>query len=116
VVQPPPPGYTDWPGLLQAQGLRVEADAASAVVDPAGLGPRLYFQRVAEPKTAKNRMHLDLNISDARRAGPVEGRRRVEVHMAKALGLGAVEQRRFEQNDEFWVVLLDPEGNEFCVQ
>jgi hypothetical protein len=73
IKQPPPEGYADWPTFLKAQGIEVDVDDASAIVDPSGVGPRVYFQKVPQPKTAKNRMHLDLNVSDIRRVGQEEG-------------------------------------------
>lgn len=60
---------------------------------------RLYFQRVAEPKIAKNRVHLDL-ATDA----PDEA-------LARVIGLGG----RLLQRHETFAVVADPEGNEFCV-
>ncbi len=71
-----------------------------------GLGRRLLFQRVPETKTVKNRLHLDLH--------PGEGRRDEEV--ARLEGLGASVLRRVKEQGGEWVVLADPEGNEFCVQ
>jgi len=115
IVQPPPEGYADWPSFLAAHGITVAADAATAVVDPEGKGPRVYFQRVPEPKTAKNRMHLDLNVSDKRRVGPEEGRRRVDATVERLVGLGAIRVRVGDEHGEYWTVMQDPEGNEFCV-
>ncbi|WP_086565202.1 VOC family protein [Streptomyces africanus] len=71
-----------------------------------GLGRRLLFQRVPEAKTVKNRLHLDLH--------PGEGRREEEV--ARLEGLGARVLRRVAEQGGAWVVMADPEGNEFCVQ
>ncbi|MEU6255243.1 VOC family protein [Streptomyces sp. NPDC047043] len=71
-----------------------------------GLGRRLLFQRVPEAKTAKNRLHLDLH--------PGEGRRESEV--GRLEGLGASVLRRVKEQGGEWVVMADPEGNEFCVQ
>ncbi|AVH57131.1 MULTISPECIES: VOC family protein [Streptomyces] len=71
-----------------------------------GLGRRLLFQRVSEPKTVKNRLHLDLHPGDGRRADEVE---RLE-------GLGASVLRHVKEPGGEWVVMADPEGNEFCVQ
>lgn len=115
VEQSPPPGYTDWPSFFAANNIIVEEGAASAIVDPTGHGPRLYFQRVPEPKTAKNRVHLDLNVSDARTFGVEEGRRRVEERVNELTAFGAALVQRFDERGEFWVVMHDPEGNEFCV-
>ncbi|MFH8366305.1 VOC family protein [Streptomyces sp. NPDC018031] len=71
-----------------------------------GLGRRLLFQRVPEPKAAKNRLHIDV------RAAP--GERDAEV--ARMVELGATVVRRAKEPAGEWVVLADPEGNEFCVQ
>ncbi|GAA3813471.1 VOC family protein [Streptomyces coacervatus] len=71
-----------------------------------GLGRRLLFQRVPEAKTVKNRLHLDLHPGDGLRDGEVE---RLE-------GLGASVLRRVKEPAGEWVVMADPEGNEFCVQ
>src|SRR5581483_12507295 len=78
VKQPPPEGYATWQEFLKEQGIDDPGDRASAVVDPAGAGPRLYFQQVPEPKTAKNRVHLDLNVSERHRVGAEEGQRRTD--------------------------------------
>lgn len=71
----------------------------------AGLGRRLLFQRVPEPKTAKNRLHLDLHRGEGRRVDEV----------ARLEGLGASVLRHVEEPAGGWVVMADPEGNEFCV-
>ncbi|WP_240118004.1 VOC family protein [Streptomyces sp. MUM 2J] len=71
-----------------------------------GLGRRLLFQRVPEPKTVKNRLHLDLHAGRDRRDAEVE---RLEALGAKVL-------RRVQEPSGQWVVMSDPEGNEFCVQ
>ncbi|MBD0421997.1 VOC family protein [Streptomyces sp. TRM S81-3] len=70
-----------------------------------GLGRRVLFQRVPEAKTGKNRIHLDLH--------PGEGRRDEEV--ARLEGLGADVLRHVKEPGGEWVVMADPEGNEFCV-
>ncbi|MFJ9540504.1 VOC family protein [Streptomyces sp. NPDC101225] len=70
-----------------------------------GLGRRLLFQRVPEPKSVKNRLHLDLHPGEGRRDGEVE---RLE-------GLGASVLRQVKEPAGEWVVMADPEGNEFCV-
>lgn len=62
VLQPPPDGFDSWPAYIESVGLPVdEVDTYSALVDPDGRGPRLFFQKVPEGKQAKNRTHLDLN-------------------------------------------------------
>lgn len=77
-------------------GSKSEAVAAS----PTGL----FFQKVPEPKTVKNRVHLDLRPPDSMAA---------EVERSKALG--ATVQERVDVEGSFWTVMLDPEGNEFCI-
>jgi hypothetical protein len=71
---------------------------------PGPVPPLLTFVRVPEGKTVKNRLHLDVN--------PTDGERDEEVR--RLLGLGA-RQADVGQGEETWVVLADPEGNEFCV-
>ncbi len=79
-------------------------DDGAYLVDPSGKGWALFFQVVPEGKAVKNRLHLDLR--------PPESMAK-EVERVKALG--ATEFRFVEEGGSFWTVLLDPEGNEFCV-
>ena len=61
VLQPPPEGFADWDAALDAWGVPPDQrNDRSALVDPDGGGPRMFFQRVPEGKTAKNRLHLDV--------------------------------------------------------
>jgi len=115
VPQPPPQGYDSWPEFLARSGVpESQWGSASAVIDPAGAGPRLYFQRVPEPKTAKNRVHLDINISS--RAVPIDQRRPVvDAESERLLGAGATRLYVQEEGDQYTVTMADPEGNEFCV-
>jgi Glyoxalase-like domain len=116
IEQPPPSGFASWPDWLRDQGIPKEDwNKASAVVDPDGKGPRIYFQRVPEGKVAKNRVHLDLNVGrDA--IPPQTHQERVDAEVDRLVGLGASRVRHVEQHGEYWVTMLDPEGNEFCVQ
>lgn len=70
-----------------------------------GLGRRLLFQRAADAKTGKNRLHLDLHPGADRRAGEVE----------RLCALGARVLREVREPAGQWVVMADPEDNEFCV-
>jgi hypothetical protein len=116
-LQDPPTGFATWPEFLASQGVPESAwNSASAVVDPEGKGPRLYFQQVPEPKTVKNRLHVDLNVGGPL-GTPIDVRReRVAAERARLYQLGATDLREVEQHGEHWVVMQDPEGNEFCVQ
>jgi hypothetical protein len=112
----PPKGYASWEDWLREQDIPEERwNDASAVVDPDGRGPRIYFQRVPEAKSVKNRVHLDLNVTDGWSAPMEERRRRVDAEVERLLGIGATRLRPVEELGVYWVVMQDPEGNEFCV-
>ncbi len=115
--QEPPSGFATWEAFLTAQGVPPEEwNLANAVVDPDGAGPRIYFQRVPEPKIVKNRVHLDLNVGGGHETSLEVRRAQVEAEVQRLVGLGATQLRPVEQRGEFWVVMQDPEGNEFCLQ
>jgi hypothetical protein len=66
-------------------------------------GPTWLFNRVPEPKTAKNRMHVDVATPDP------------EAEIERLVELGAARVRDVEEYGFSWTVMRDPEGNEFCV-
>jgi hypothetical protein len=106
VEESPPAGFDSWDAALDAWGFAPDdRDTAYAVVDPQGAGPRVFFQRVPEGKTAKNRVHLDLH--------PPEGTRDEVVR--KLIDLGAKKLWDGQLGPQSWVTLADPEGNELCV-
>jgi hypothetical protein len=117
-LQDPPGGYASWQDFLRAQGIpEQEWNNSSAIVDPEGRGPRMYFQRVPKGKTAKNRMHMDLNVGGGRSVALEERRQRVDAEVTRLKALGATDERgAIENESEYWVRMNDPEGNEFCVQ
>jgi len=82
---------------------------------PPASGPRLYFQKVPESKTAKNRVHLDLRAA----AGvPPEGRTdALEAECTRLVALGARRVRRLEADEinSVCIWMEDPEGSEFCL-
>ncbi|WP_395695378.1 VOC family protein [Nocardioides sp.] len=116
-LQDPPPPFDSWDQALEARGVPEERrNDASALVDPEGTGPRLFFQKVPEPKAAKNRVHLDV------RAAPgLQGEARMaalEAEAERLVALGATRVRRFEPTPPMGaghLVMQDPEGNEFCL-
>ena len=114
VVQPPPPGHDSWESFLAALGVPQERwNDRSAVVDPEGTGPRVFFQKVPEGKAAKNRLHLDLRVSGE---GPPEtAHERLAAEVSRLSALGAAQVRAVDELGEHWVVMTDPEGNEFCL-
>jgi hypothetical protein len=125
-VHPAPPGVSlpdgadplaAWDDFLEKVGVPVEQrNSSSALEDPDGVGPRIFFQQVPEAKTAKNRVHLDL------RAAPgLQGEERMaalEAECARLVGLGATRLHRHEPAPPMsygHIVMADPEGNEFCL-
>jgi predicted enzyme related to lactoylglutathione lyase len=74
-------------------------------VDPGDGRPKLYFVPVPEAKTVKNRVHLDIV--------PGDGTQDEEIARLTGLGASIVSDRRPEFG---WVIMADPEGNEFCVE
>src|SRR3954462_10913993 len=94
-LQAPPGGFQSWDEALEVMGVPPESrNDASAVLDPEGSGPRLFFQRVPERKQVKNRVHLDV------RAAPgLEGEARMaalEVEAERLISHGATRLRRYE--------------------
>lgn len=90
--------------VIEVGGRQAFRDVA-ACADPGGTGPRLFFQRVAEPKTAKNRVHLDLQV------GPQDAATEVE----RLVALGASVLWTTADRGPVTTTLRDPEGNELCV-
>jgi hypothetical protein len=117
-MQDPPEGYSSWADFLRDIGVPEERwGDASAVVDPDGDGPRLYFQRVPETKVVKNRVHLDLNVGGGHGTPDDERRKNVDAEVERLVGEGAgIITPGGSEAGEYWVVMQDPEGNEFCVQ
>jgi catechol 2,3-dioxygenase-like lactoylglutathione lyase family enzyme len=115
--QDPPEGFATWQEFLTAQGVPQEQhNAFNAIVDPDGRGPRIFFQRVPEPKASKNRVHLDVNVGGEHGTPPEQRRERVDAAVERLTRIGAKKVETFEQRGERWVVMQDPEGNELCLQ
>ena len=74
------------------------------VRDPSGKTKGLFFQTVPEPKTVKDRIHLDVRPTGS-----------MEAEVARVMELGATVKGRVDVEGSFWTIMLDPEGNEFCV-
>ena len=112
----PPKGFDSWDAALDAWGVPADQrNSAYAVHDPDGVGPRLFFQRVPEGKSVKNRVHLDV------RAAPgLEGEERMaalEKDSERLIALRATRRERVEPGgmSSGHIVMQDPEGNEFCL-
>ncbi len=85
----------DWP-------LEVTEDGDIVLRAPAGAGPDWLFIEVPEGKTVKNRIHFDFTPDDQ------------QAEVDRVIGLGA-RHVDIGQGEQTWVVLADPEGNEFCI-
>jgi hypothetical protein len=115
IEQPPPPGYDSWDAFAdQAEIPVAERFKYGSAIDPAGRGPRLFFRWVPEPKVVKNRLHLDVNVGagldgDERKAA-------VREHAQRLIAAGATLVAERHESMSWWMVLTDPEGNEFCLQ
>lgn len=114
VLEPPPAGYDSWDEFATARGIP-RSQWRGALVDPSGAGPRLFFQTVPEPKTVKNRCHLDLEVT-ARSQPPAEREAAIAAKVAELVALGATELETVHEGGGVFTVMRDPEQNEFCVQ
>src|SRR5579872_4542496 len=111
VVPPPPVGFASWEEVDRSLPPE-RRGSAFACVDPTGVGPRLFFQRVPEGKVVKNRVHLDVRVG----TGLVGDERlaTLEAECARLVALGAVRVRLLPADDdnESCIVMQDIEGNE----
>ena len=76
-----------------------------ALVPSGRPGPKLLLQRVDEPKAVKNRMHFDIEVPDIH----------AEADRLVALGATRVSEQPLTEHGTSWLLMMDPEGNEFCV-
>ncbi|MYX76966.1 VOC family protein [Streptomyces sp. SID3915] len=114
VVPPPPKGFDTW-GAFGRTLPPERQGAAFACVDPSGVGPRLFFQRVPEGKAVKNRVHLDVRVGTG-----LVGEERLaalEAECARLVALGAVRGQMLLADgvNESCLGMQDVEGNEFCL-
>jgi len=86
---------------LHAEGIDDPEDDPTVLLESDEGGPRLWLVQVPEVKVVKNRVHLDLRADDA------------NAEVARLVSLGATVAP--DQRNEGLVVLLDPQGNEFCL-
>jgi hypothetical protein len=122
VVEAPPAGFDSWNAYLRSIGVPQEelddaVDAADSLVDPDGVGPRIFFQLVPEGKVVKNRLHLDLEAGGGRSVALQTRRERVQARGTELVSAGATRLRVLSTPglDHYGEVFTDPEGNEFCI-
>jgi hypothetical protein len=118
-LEPPPAGFTTWDDYWRDVGVPEEdlGLGADRIVDPGSAGPRIWFQVVPEPKTVKNRLHLDIFASGGRAVPIATRKQRVDAEARRLAGLGATVVTVLEQEglDHYGVAMSDPEGNEFDI-
>jgi hypothetical protein len=101
-------GYVDEPGDDDPDG--------ASIVDPDGRGPAISFLRVPEPKTSKNRMHIDIRTAGEQPWDMAERELLIISKVEELASRGATRVREERYGADLGhVVMLDPEGNEFCV-
>ena len=93
-----------WAGALDYVSVG-EAGAYVMLLPNGRPGPKLLLQQVPEAKTVKNRMHLDIDATDIE----------AEAARLEALGARRVAADPIHEHDTNWILMADPEGNEFCV-
>jgi hypothetical protein len=101
-------GYIDEPGYDEEHG--------ASIIDPDGKGPAIGFLRVPEGKKAKNRMHIDIRVAGEPPWHMAERAELIRAKVGELVAAGATAVREEHYGDALGhVVMLDPEGNEFCV-
>lgn len=118
VDAPPPQGWDTWEAWLRHFEVPEDewGDGAS-ICDPDGVRPRITFLKVPEGKTAKNRLHLDVQIGGGRHLPHDERWARVTAKVDELIAVGGTVLSTFEGHDGLpdHVVMTDPEGNELCI-
>ncbi|MEV0532405.1 VOC family protein [Kitasatospora sp. NPDC050463] len=112
IDEPPPPPFEtreEWLAQFDLPEDDAEDDGAW-LCDPDGVGPRLSILRVAEPKTAKNRLHIDVRLPG--HGSPEERWARIRAESERLVEAGGAVLAEFGGHH---IVMADPEGNEFCV-
>ena len=101
-------GYVAEPGYDDPDG--------ASIVDPDGVGPAIGFLRVPEGKTAKNKVHIDIRVAGEPPWNMGEREQLIRAKATQLVDAGATSVREESYGEHLGhVVMLDPEGNEFCV-
>ncbi len=121
-LEDPPEGFTDWKSYWLSIGepedeLEGADDGPDSIVDPEGVGPRIWFQIVPEAKVVKNRLHFDVDAAGGRRVPLATRKERIGAEVDRLIAAGATQLRVHEHDgsDHYGVLMHDPEGNEFCL-
>lgn len=101
-------GYVAEPGY--------DSPSVASIIDPGGVGPAISWLRVPEAKTAKNRVHIDIRVAGEQPWDMAEREQLIRAKASELAAAGATRLREESYGEHLdHVVMLDPEGNEFCV-
>jgi len=118
-LAPPPAGFATWDEYWRDVGVPEEdlGIGADCIIDPSGASPRIWFQVVPEPKTLKNRLHLDICVGGGRAVPLATRKQRVDAEARRLTGLGATMAANLAKDglDHYGIAMKDPEGNEFDI-
>jgi glyoxalase superfamily protein len=119
VPAPVPAGFATWCDFYRELGVPEEdlVEGMDRISDPKGHGPSIWFHRVRDAKTVKNRLHLDIHAGGGW-TDPIEARRtRVDAEATRLAGLGATMTGPLSEDtlELYAVGMKDPEGNEFDI-
>jgi predicted enzyme related to lactoylglutathione lyase len=104
-----PPALAQFWGPALGYTIAGSVENYTLLVPEADDGPKILLQKVPEPRPSKNRMHLDIDLETD--TPTVDD----EVRRLEGLGARRIVDDAFEEHGARWVVMADPEGNEFCV-
>jgi hypothetical protein len=121
--EPPPEGHATWRAYWATLGVPEDelpagaGDIPESIIDPAGRGPRVWFQAVPESKTQKNRWHFDLKVGGGQSVPVAIRVKRVDALVDRLVGAGATVVRIKDEPEHglYGAAMLDPEGNEFDI-
>ena len=118
-LEEPPEGHDSWRDYWLSVGVAEDEvrDGYDSIIDPEGQRPRVWFQKVPEGKTIKNRMHFDLRVGGGRAIPFDKRRKRVQAEADRLIRLGGLVNSVFEvaEQGHFAIGMFDPEGNEFDI-
>jgi len=118
-AEPPPNGFDSWEAYWTRIGIPASefSEGSDALIDPEREGPRIWFHKVPESKTCKNRLHFDIGVSGGFGVPMSTRRDRVEAEASRLERLGATRLETLEQAgvEAYAVAMADPEGNEFDI-
>ena len=116
MTAPPHSTWRDWYLTVGVPPEEIDGDGSDRLVPPDGHGVALWFQRVPETKSVKNRLHLDLRVSAGQTVERARRREAIQVAIDFVLAGGGALIRWTEdvKADHVYAVMADPEGNECC--